>query len=132
MRLLLREFYRAYLADGVLPGGERRPDLRDHARWLARQGSDGARELWTRTAPPRHAATTPGRHPHPAPDPHRPPDRTATPAAGGCADGWRNPTAPDCGPGPRPAAPGRAAPCTRCGPCCSTGRQPAAPGNRCG
>ncbi|MFD3546698.1 condensation domain-containing protein [Streptomyces sp. NPDC058655] len=65
VRLLLREFYRAYLAGGVLPGGERRPDLRDHARWLARQNTDGARELWTRTAPPRHAATAVAR---PGPD----------------------------------------------------------------
>ncbi|MFD7033992.1 condensation domain-containing protein [Streptomyces sp. NPDC059917] len=61
VHLLLREFYRAYLAGGVLPGGERRPDLRDHADWLARQHSEGARELWTRTAPPRHAATAVGR-----------------------------------------------------------------------
>ncbi|MFE2288771.1 condensation domain-containing protein [Streptomyces sp. NPDC059443] len=61
VHLLLRDFYRAYLAGGVLPGGERRPDLRDHARWLARQNSEGARELWTRAAPPRHAATAVGR-----------------------------------------------------------------------
>ncbi|MER5733002.1 condensation domain-containing protein [Streptomyces sp. NPDC002138] len=61
VHLLLREFYRAYLAGGVLPGGERRPDLRDHARWLARQSGEGARELWTRTGPPRHAATAVGR-----------------------------------------------------------------------
>ncbi|WP_405827038.1 condensation domain-containing protein [Streptomyces sp. NBC_00105] len=59
--LLLRAFYRAYLAAGVLPGGERRPDLWDHARWLARQSDEGARELWTRAAPPRGAATAPGR-----------------------------------------------------------------------
>ncbi|MEU7727557.1 condensation domain-containing protein [Streptomyces sp. NPDC040724] len=61
VHLLLRAFYRAYLAGGVLPGGERRPDLWDHARWLARQGAEGAREWWTRAAPPRGAATTPGR-----------------------------------------------------------------------
>ncbi|MEU7555714.1 condensation domain-containing protein [Streptomyces sp. NPDC044571] len=61
VHLLLREFYRAYLAGGRLPGGERRPDLRDHARWLARQNTEGARQLWTRTAPPRHAATAVGR-----------------------------------------------------------------------
>ncbi|MEU9086296.1 condensation domain-containing protein [Streptomyces sp. NPDC048357] len=65
VHLLLRAFYRAYLAAGALPGGERRPDLRDHARWLARQGTEGARELWTRAAPPRGAATAPGR---PGPD----------------------------------------------------------------
>ncbi|MDH6709322.1 hypothetical protein P3T27_006068 [Kitasatospora sp. MAA19] len=51
VRLLLQAFYRAYLTGGVLPGGERRPDVRDHARWLAAQGSDAAREFWaTRTA----------------------------------------------------------------------------------
>ncbi|OKK14684.1 hypothetical protein AMK16_29400 [Streptomyces sp. CB00455] len=61
VHLLLREFYRAYLAGGALPGGERRPDLRDHARWLGRQSAEGARDLWTRTAPPRRAATAPGR-----------------------------------------------------------------------
>ncbi|MFE9932620.1 condensation domain-containing protein [Streptomyces sp. NPDC005533] len=65
VHLLLRAFYRAYLAAGALPGGERRPDLRDHARWLARQGAEGARELWTVAAPPRGAATAPGR---PGPD----------------------------------------------------------------
>ncbi|MER5411030.1 condensation domain-containing protein [Streptomyces sp. NPDC002769] len=61
VHLLLREFYRAYAAGGVLPGGERRPDLRDHARWLAGQNTDAARQLWARAAPPRHAATRPGR-----------------------------------------------------------------------
>ncbi|QIY60597.2 condensation domain-containing protein [Streptomyces sp. RPA4-2] len=61
VHLLLREFYRAYAAGGVLPGGERRPDLRDHARWLAGQNTDAARQFWARAAPPRHAATRPGR-----------------------------------------------------------------------
>ncbi|MEU0038151.1 condensation domain-containing protein [Streptomyces sp. NPDC006333] len=61
VHLLLREFYRAYAAGGVLPGGERRPDLRDHARWLAGQNTDAARQLWARAVPPRHAATRPGR-----------------------------------------------------------------------
>ncbi|MFD9367030.1 condensation domain-containing protein [Streptomyces sp. NPDC060020] len=65
VHLLLRAFYRAYLAAGALPGGERRPDLRDHARWLARQSARGARQLWARAAPPRGAATAPGR---PGPD----------------------------------------------------------------
>lgn len=51
VRLLLQAFYRAYLTGGVLPGGERRPDVRDHARWLDAQGSDAARQFWaTRTA----------------------------------------------------------------------------------
>ncbi|MFG2547719.1 condensation domain-containing protein [Streptomyces sp. NPDC048594] len=46
VRLLLREFYHAYLADGSLPGGERRPDLRDYTRWLAGQEPAAAREFW--------------------------------------------------------------------------------------
>ncbi|WP_329224163.1 condensation domain-containing protein [Streptomyces canus] len=61
VHLLLREFYRAYLAGGALPGGERRPDVRDHARWLARQGTEAARTFWTRAAPPAGAAVSPGR-----------------------------------------------------------------------
>ncbi|MEV7774374.1 condensation domain-containing protein [Kitasatospora sp. NPDC086791] len=47
VRLLLQSFYRAYLADGVLPGGERRPDVRDHARWLQAQEADAARQFWS-------------------------------------------------------------------------------------
>jgi hypothetical protein len=49
--VLLEEFYRAYLAGGVLPGGERRPDLRDRARWLAGRDTGPAREFWTRAVP---------------------------------------------------------------------------------
>ncbi|WP_217177570.1 condensation domain-containing protein [Streptomyces sp. AC495_CC817] len=49
--VLLEEFCRAYLAGGVLPGGERRPDLRDWARWLERQDPAPARELWSRALP---------------------------------------------------------------------------------
>ncbi|GHE14124.1 condensation domain-containing protein [Streptomyces alanosinicus] len=51
VRLLMRECCRAYLADGVLPGGERRPDLGDCARWLGAQDpgpADGLRR------PPAH------------------------------------------------------------------------------
>ncbi|MFE9454467.1 condensation domain-containing protein [Streptomyces sp. NPDC006739] len=61
VHVLLREFYRAYLAGGALPGGERRPDVRDHARWLARQSTDAAQMFWLRAAPPRGAALSPGR-----------------------------------------------------------------------
>ncbi|MFD8928829.1 condensation domain-containing protein [Streptomyces mirabilis] len=61
VHLLLREFYRAYAAGGVLPGGERRPDLRDHARWLAGQDTTAARQFWARAVPPPRAATRPGR-----------------------------------------------------------------------
>ncbi|GGS25481.1 hypothetical protein GCM10010252_75710 [Streptomyces aureoverticillatus] len=49
VRLLLQEFYRAYLAAGFGHGGERRPDLRDYRRWLAAQDPAPARDLWTRT-----------------------------------------------------------------------------------
>ncbi|PNV30976.1 hypothetical protein C1708_00165 [Streptomyces sp. DH-12] len=56
VRLLIAEFYRAYLADGALPGGDRRPDVRDHARWLAEQDLTPAREFWLRAAPVPEAA----------------------------------------------------------------------------
>jgi hypothetical protein len=61
VHVLLRAFYRAYLAGGPLPGGERRPDVRDHARWLAGRSSDAARAYWSRAAPPSDAAVSPGR-----------------------------------------------------------------------
>lgn len=48
VRVLLQEFYRAYLEGGTLPGGERRPDLRDYTRWLDRQDQSSARDFWTR------------------------------------------------------------------------------------
>ncbi|MFJ8810840.1 condensation domain-containing protein [Streptomyces sp. NPDC102490] len=48
VRLLLRTFYRAYLAGGRLPGGERRPDLRDYTRWLDDRNLDAARDFWRR------------------------------------------------------------------------------------
>ncbi|MCX5367452.1 condensation domain-containing protein [Streptomyces sp. NBC_00124] len=59
--ILLREFYRAYLAGGSLPGGERRPDLRDYAAWIAAQDLETARAFWARSAPPDAAASKPGR-----------------------------------------------------------------------
>ncbi|GHE90058.1 hypothetical protein GCM10018785_66300 [Streptomyces longispororuber] len=83
VRVLLRAFYRAYLT-GTLPGGERRPDLRDYQRWLAGQDTRAAQDLWstrTRCAPPA-----------PAPPPPAP-TRPAPPAARG----------------PRAARPGRPA-----------------------
>ncbi|MFJ9033998.1 condensation domain-containing protein [Streptomyces sp. NPDC102274] len=58
-RLLLRGFCRAYLADGRLPGGERRPDLGDHAHWIAGQDTAAAREFWSWAAPPPDAAHSP-------------------------------------------------------------------------
>jgi hypothetical protein len=60
-RLLVTEFYRSYLAGGTLPGGERRPDIRDHAAWLPGQDPAAARAYWTAAAPPPHAAVSPGR-----------------------------------------------------------------------
>ncbi|MDG9720161.1 condensation domain-containing protein [Streptomyces sp. DH24] len=59
--ILLREFYRAYLAGGTLPGGERRPDLRDYTAWIAAQDPEPARGFWARSAPPDGAASRPGR-----------------------------------------------------------------------
>ncbi|MER5887826.1 condensation domain-containing protein [Streptomyces sp. NPDC001941] len=47
VRLLLREFWHAYLAEGLLPGGERRPDLADYRRWLHQQDTSGARDFWS-------------------------------------------------------------------------------------
>ncbi|WP_265546720.1 condensation domain-containing protein [Streptomyces drozdowiczii] len=58
VRLLLHEFYRAYLAGGELPGGARRPDLGDYTRWLAAQDTAPAREFW-RDAPPGPATLPP-------------------------------------------------------------------------
>ncbi|PWI15244.1 hypothetical protein DI272_14500 [Streptomyces sp. Act143] len=59
--ILLREFYRAYLAGGSLSGGERRPDLRDYAAWIAAQDLETSRAFWERAAPPDTAASRPGR-----------------------------------------------------------------------
>jgi hypothetical protein len=59
--ILLREFYRAYLTGGTLPGGERRPDLRDYTAWIAAQDLGSAQEFWTRSLPPDGAASRPGR-----------------------------------------------------------------------
>ncbi|MFE3590611.1 condensation domain-containing protein [Streptomyces niveus] len=58
VRLILAEFCRAYLADGALPGGDRRPDVRDHARWIAAQDLAPARDFWQRTAPRTPAASS--------------------------------------------------------------------------
>ncbi|MBT2454271.1 condensation domain-containing protein [Streptomyces sp. ISL-86] len=63
--VLLEEFCRAYLADGVLPGGERRPDIRDWAHWLERQDAAPARDFWTRAVPEGAPALLPAQ---PGPD----------------------------------------------------------------
>ncbi|MCX3063669.1 condensation domain-containing protein [Streptomyces beihaiensis] len=57
--VLVREFYRAYLAGGRLPGGERRPDLCDYAHWLARQSTAPAREFWRSVVPTATPANRP-------------------------------------------------------------------------
>ncbi|CAL9653835.1 condensation domain-containing protein [Streptomyces sp. enrichment culture] len=59
--ILLREFYRAYLAGGTLPGGERRPDLRDYTAWVAAQDPEAAQGFWADSMPPDDAASRPGR-----------------------------------------------------------------------
>ncbi|MEU0743922.1 condensation domain-containing protein [Streptomyces sp. NPDC006134] len=60
VRLLVAEFCRAYLADGTLPGGDRRPDVRDYAHWIEAQDLTPARDFWLRTAPlPQTAASVP-------------------------------------------------------------------------
>ncbi|MGW6983481.1 condensation domain-containing protein [Streptomyces sp. NPDC054932] len=69
-RLLRRTLHRAYLADGRPVGSERRPDIRDHMSWLARQDPAPARAFWTRTGAPADAAGLPVRDtahdgPHP-------------------------------------------------------------------
>ncbi|MET9497763.1 condensation domain-containing protein [Streptomyces sp. NPDC006552] len=68
VRLLVAEFCRAYLTDGPLPGGDRRPDVRDHAHWIEAQDLAAARDFWLRSDL-RPAAPVPARSP-------------ATPAAG--------------------------------------------------
>ncbi|MGV4988780.1 condensation domain-containing protein [Streptomyces sp. NRAIS4] len=50
VRLLVAEFCRAYLADGTLPGGDRRPDVRDYAHWIEAQDLAPARDFWLRAA----------------------------------------------------------------------------------
>ncbi|MEZ0069947.1 hypothetical protein ABIA32_005995 [Streptacidiphilus sp. MAP12-20] len=62
---LLERLCRAYLAGGLLPGGERRPDIRDWLRWLERQDTDPARDFWTRAVPDGPLALLPAQ---PGPD----------------------------------------------------------------
>ncbi|MCX4633249.1 condensation domain-containing protein [Streptomyces sp. NBC_01443] len=60
VRLLLRAFYRAYLAEGRTTGGERRPDVRDHLRWLGDQDLTPPRDFWSAATPPAGSRTLPG------------------------------------------------------------------------
>ncbi|UXX98179.1 hypothetical protein N7U49_48805 (plasmid) [Streptomyces sp. AD2-2] len=105
--LLLRTFYRAYLAGGTLPGGERRPDLRDYTAWIAAQDPGPARALWARWTPP--APPPPGRAAPPAPP------AAAEWAAPGCAWTLRKPFASPAG--PAPGASRRAVCCRPSGRC---------------
>lgn len=57
--VLLQEFYRAYLAGGRLPGGERRPDIGDYARWIAGQDTAPARDFWSSALLPGAALVLP-------------------------------------------------------------------------
>ncbi|MFJ3203738.1 condensation domain-containing protein [Streptomyces sp. NPDC086989] len=59
VRALLRAFLRAYAADGRPAGGERRPGIPDHLRWVAGQDPGPAREFWSRATPPADAHTLP-------------------------------------------------------------------------
>ncbi|MFE0702182.1 condensation domain-containing protein [Streptomyces sp. NPDC058872] len=62
VRLLQRALYRAYLAGGRSTGGERRPDIRDHGRWLAAQDGAAARAFWVaRARSAAGVAALPGR-----------------------------------------------------------------------
>ncbi|ANB04140.1 hypothetical protein SAM40697_6748 [Streptomyces ambofaciens] len=61
VHLLLEEFCRAYLAGGTLPGGERRPDLRDWVGWLQRQDLAPARDFWIRAVPGDPVTVVPAR-----------------------------------------------------------------------
>ncbi|MFE7174410.1 condensation domain-containing protein [Streptomyces sp. NPDC057616] len=76
VRLLMRECCRAYLAGGVLPGGERRPDLSDCARHLAARDLGPAGDFWRR--PHAHL-------PHPSSAPPAPPAASAVSAVDGPA-----------------------------------------------
>ncbi|MFE1948841.1 amino acid adenylation domain-containing protein [Streptomyces sp. NPDC059524] len=67
--VLLQEFYRAYLVGGDLPGSERRPDIRDYARWLAEQDTAPAREFWSAAVPSAAPAVRPAL-PGPATEEH--------------------------------------------------------------
>lgn len=60
VRLLVAAFCRAYLADGPLPGGDRRPDVRDYAHWIEAQDLTAAGDFWLRSAlRPAAAAVAP-------------------------------------------------------------------------
>ncbi|MFI6149244.1 condensation domain-containing protein [Streptomyces sp. NPDC051109] len=81
VHMLLRAFLRAYAADGRAAGGERRPGLPDHLRWLGARDQGPAREFWTRAAPAAGARTLPAVAPVAGPGPA--PDPAPAPAGGG-------------------------------------------------
>ncbi|WP_230196538.1 condensation domain-containing protein [Streptomyces coriariae] len=57
--VLHNEFSRAYLGGGVLPGGERRPDVRDWLHWLECQDTTAARDFFCRALPADISAVLP-------------------------------------------------------------------------
>ncbi|WP_062650838.1 condensation domain-containing protein [Streptomyces maremycinicus] len=59
--VLHNEFSRAYLGGGVLPGGERRPDVRDWLHWLECQDITAAREYFRSVLPEENSAVLPAR-----------------------------------------------------------------------
>ncbi|MFE7935085.1 condensation domain-containing protein [Streptomyces sp. NPDC057456] len=59
--VLHNEFSRAYLGGGVLPGGERRPDVRDWLHWLECQDTTAARDFFSRALPADTSAVLPAR-----------------------------------------------------------------------
>ncbi|WP_256107590.1 condensation domain-containing protein [Streptomyces sp. ODS05-4] len=109
-RLLLREFFRAYLAGGRLPGGERRPDMGDYVDWLAARDLGPARDFWSPaadllpTAADLPAAGTRDLR-GPAEDPAEPAEDPAEPAEDPLGWGLAGQDLP--GPAQGPAVPGR-------------------------
>ncbi|QJS99021.1 hypothetical protein G9272_44305 [Streptomyces asoensis] len=57
--VLQNEFSRAYLGGGVLPGGERRPDVRDWMHWLECQDATAAQDFFRRALPADPPAVLP-------------------------------------------------------------------------
>ncbi|MDN3027265.1 condensation domain-containing protein [Streptomyces sp. S.PB5] len=109
-RLLLREFYRAYLAGGGLPGGERRPDIRDYGRWLDRQDNGPARDFWSTALPSPAEAAWPVQEPAEAAGPGTPGPSQPLPPAEAGPRGDAVPSAPNTDAADRAATQPSAAP----------------------
>ncbi|MET7703397.1 hypothetical protein [Streptomyces sp. NPDC005485] len=89
VRLLMGELLRAYACGGALPGGERRPDVRDYAVWRADRATGAAREWWRAERPPVGALSWPSWTPDlpVVPSPFEAPG-AATGVAVGAGEGW--------------------------------------------